>query len=87
LPIFPKNLKIPKKTLDKGNFILYNKDTMIHQMNIMEKQNRAFTIPPAAVQEAEELFHRTHIPFRDCLEMVVRSQKLEVTSPEIDSED
>ena len=59
----------------------------MNRMNVMEKEKASFTIPPALVQVAEDMSHRTSIPFRDCLEIVIRSQKLEVTSHKIDSED
>ena len=49
---------------------------MIMMNTIIEiemEDRRKFTIPPGLIQEADELSKATKIPFRDCLEILVKS--------------
>ena len=48
---------------------------IIEMINVTEKEmdTRQFTIPPNLIQEADELSKATKIPFRDCLEILMKS--------------
>lgn len=53
----------------------------------MKNEPRPRTIPPAVVQEAEYLSKTTPIPFRDCLEVLMRAHTKIDNSLKTGSED
>ena len=58
---------------------------MCYNIIVMKIANaNAIVIPPQIVQEADNLAKETHIPFRDCLEVLVQAHLQVPTETKVD---